>query len=181
MWASITLFFLAFANVSSYTDSRYDYKPEVTPYYLVSGSGSYEGWMTAGVGVNIVPIYASELSIGHTPKDFGGNINQINWKHIFGYRYGKIKPYGFFKTMITDNKDTFILLPEQYPAKYYPPTGMYSSVGVGVEYHIFSNLTAYVEVATLDYYMEVYVRSPNYFEPHDIGTYGIGFKRNIDW
>lgn len=180
MWAAVTLYFLSFINIVSY-DVGVEYEPKPTEYYLVTGSGSYEGWVTAGIGANLIPIWSTEMSLGYTPESYGGTVVQLNWKNVFGYRFGKWKPYGFHKTLITNQDDTFILLPSQYPEKYYPPTGMYNSIGVGIEYHLFSDLTAYIEVATLDYYMEAYARNPGYFEPHEVSTYGIGFKKNLDW
>ena len=176
----VTLYFLSFMNAITYTAPEYNYEPEPTKYYLVAGTGSYEGWMTVGIGANLVPIWSSEISLGYTPPTYGGTVIQANWKNIFGYSFGKLKPYGFHKAMITDSKNTFVQLPDQYPKNYYPPTGIYNSIGVGIEYYLLSNLTTYIEVSTIDYYMEAYARSPNYFEPHEVGTYGLGFKINLD-
>ena len=179
MWAAITLYFLSFVNLVSYESPEYAYQPEETKYYLVAGSGSYSGWASVGAGLNVVPIWSSEATFGYTPHSYGGTTVQLNWKNIFGYRYGKLKPYGFHSAIFTNDEDTFLTLPSKYPKDYYPPTGVYSVVGAGVEYYLFKNLITYIEVSTLGYNLEAYARSPNYFEPHEVATYGIGFKMSI--
>jgi len=76
MWAAVILYFLSFINLISH-DVGVEYTPEPTKYYLVAGSGSYEGWVTTGIGINVVPAWSTELSLGFTPEIYGGSVVQL--------------------------------------------------------------------------------------------------------
>lgn len=180
MWATVVLYFTLFINGTMY-DNGIKYEPEPTQYYLTASSGAYRGWMSFGLGMQAIPVWATEVTLGYTSEDYGGTILQTSWKNMFGYRFNKLRPYVYHETLVTSHKDTFLLQPDQYPDNYYPPTAVYNAVGVGLEYFIYKDLSTYIEISTLDYYMEAYVRNPNYFQLHEVGTYGIGFKKQIDW
>jgi hypothetical protein len=70
----------------------------------------------------------------------------------------------------TDNKNTFAKLPDKYPAKYYPLTGIRTVPHLGI---ILSD-SNFVEVGTVDYLLELRVRNSQYIQYYDVISIGIG-------
>lgn len=148
--------------------------------YIISQAGGYVGLLSAGVGTTL-NCYDTSVVVGHVPPFIGGEeLWQLTWKNslkysieLNGIRYTPI--YGGANLLLSFDKDTFWLLPKHYPKGYYPPTGIHLAPSIGTE--IKSNKhSLFIELTTLDFYAEAYVRNPTYLSLQDIITYGIGYK-----
>jgi hypothetical protein len=143
--------------------------------------GGYLGFISLGLGLsNDDRTYRGEALLGYVPTFLGGEelwSLAVRGDIVFASLYdNKLKLYGGTGLIGSFDKDTFILLPKQYPAGYYPSTGIFVAPYIGSEWSIGDNSAVSFEVTTLDFYLELYVRNPDYLAFRDIVTYGVGYK-----
>ena len=147
------------------------------PTYVPIQTGAFAGAISGGAGWEIGN-YSPELLLGNTPQRLGGEeIYSLTWKNNFKvFTQKNLKPYvGLGLVMNLNDKDTFYVLPSQYPSKYYPATAFYTMPYVGAEY-IKDNIGVYFEIATLDYYLEAKGKNWDYLTWDKVSTYGVGMR-----
>lgn len=147
-------------------------------YDYIVQSGAYTGMIGSGIGDSYKQHEYSGI-MSYTPTIITDDnplmTASFKYKYILSNKY--VKPYvhsGILLNLL-DN-DTFVTLPDQYPDKYYPPTGYYFTVGTGFE---IEDTGWYFEVTTLDYFLEAKARNWNYLKFIDIFDWGIGYKWGI--
>lgn len=144
-------------------------------------TGGYLGFASIGLGV-VSPekSYQANAVLGYVPSIVGGeNLWSLSVRgdvSFTSWQNGDIRLYGGAGLLTSLDKDTFILLPSKYPSGYYPSTGLLFSPYVGTEWMISNRSALCLEVTSLDFYLELYVRNPDYLTIRDITTYGIGYK-----
>lgn len=134
--------------------------------YAVLQSGSYNGLLSGGFGI-LHSNWNFESTVGWTPNPGGEATLQLNLK---GYKMLSQRIYGGLGLLITDDDDTFVHLPDKYPKNYYSPTGYHFAPFVGWTEDGF-----FVEFTTIDYYLEVKARNPNYIDWKDMVSAGFGY------
>lgn len=138
--------------------------------YLKTQSGAYNGLLSSGIGIETSSSMV-ESTIGWTPNLGGEATVQLNLKSGLKSKSGV---YGGLGLLVTNDKDTFYTLPEQYPANYYAPTGFHFSLFAGYKVDGF-----FVEFSTIDYYLEVKARNSNYIKWQDIVSTGFGYAWDL--
>ena len=141
--------------------------------YTLLKSGAWQGLISAGAGIQ-TKHFSFEGSVGYTPvhiagkKIIQGNIQYNVWLGDHIYSIGGL--------MFTKSADgTYYKLPKRYPAKYYPPTALYFTTGMGVQF----DSGFFVEMTTLDYLLELKFRNWEYVSWVDVISSGFGYRHTL--
>ena len=134
-------------------------------------TGSYQGLLTTGLG-HQTDSYITEATLGWSPNLNSRPVYQLNLKAA---KFLSPRIYAGLGLLATTDPDTFLQLPEQYPDRYYAPTGLHFAPYVG-----WTEDNFFVEIATLDYYLDVKVRNPNYAQWQEIISLGFGYRISLD-
>ena len=156
-------------------------KAHAADLVLVNHMGSFSGFTGWGLGLDSkFHNVRWDNIIGYTPALIADeDLLSITTKLTVlspGSLLG-IRPYvglGVVASLL-DN-DTFYTLPERYPNKYYPPTGYMFMPYIGLDFNFSRNLTAYIEAATLDYYLEAGYRSREKLNFKEVTSIGFGLR-----
>lgn len=157
-----------------YTGKNYSLLPD----YIVTQTGGYVGFTTLGVGYDINKHYQTDIVLGYVPALVGGeNLWSLTWKNSMKLKthYG-ITPYVGASLLYSFDRSTFVKLPDRYPRKYYPPTGLRVAPYMGLQYKNKKH-ALFFELTSLDHYLEAYIRSDGALHLKEVVTYGVGYKR----
>lgn len=142
--------------------------------YLIGQTGGYAGVVAAGAGYNWNYL-STAIMAGFAPAFVTGeNLWSVTLKNQWNLGVAHI---GIANSFSLD-KDTFLGLPSRYPKGYYPPSGLMSGPYAGLHAN-FDEFTLYGEAASLDYYLEMKVRNPQYISWADVITYAFGVQWNL--
>ena len=177
-------------NLYSDTESKKWYFPD---HYKTHFAGN-TGFLSCGIGYSFFKgKYETDLFYGYVPKSISGNhIHTIFRKRTYKpikitlNKNTKLTPILLgFNSCLVIGQNSFIILPEQYPESYYPPTAIYFApfIGVGILRTDISkkrikSLEFYFELGTIDRYLRNYFIS-DYLELKDILNISLGLKIEI--
>lgn len=154
---SIILFMLA---TSAYADP-----------FVVGQTAGYSGLLAGGGGYSW-KYFSTSIMGGHTPKLLAGeelwSATIKNQLQNGVFHIGMAAHFSF-------DHDTFWKLPSKYPRRYYPPSGIKTGPYMGVHVDFEPGIGLFTEVHTLDYYLELKARNPDYVMWTDIISVGMGF------
>jgi len=156
-------------------------------FHFLAQTGSYSGALTLGLGYQKT-YFTNEVMVGYVPKRLGGeDLYSASFKSIVHPNsctpiIGKcVRVYGGISGILSlFDSDTFLVQPEQYPAGYYPPNGIRAAAIVGLEFLMTNTHSLYVEISSLDLYLETWVRSDYQMSIESVSTYGVGYKIILD-
>jgi hypothetical protein len=140
--------------------------------YIPVQSGSFNGLLSSGIGLQSKNDWAAEVTAGWSPNPGGEETLQLNIK---GSRFVTNNLYGGIGLLISADKDTFAILPDKYPDNYYSPTGYYLAPFIGLY-----NSGFFIELTTIDYYLAVKANNPNYINWAEVVSAGIGFRFELE-
>lgn len=164
--------------------------PAVAQTYSVH-SGSYLGFVSLGLEKEIwrgeSAAFALDARGGYVPAAIGGrDLFSLSSRARFTLsglpplaEHYTLRPYASAGLIYAVDNATFVVLPKQYPRRYYPPTGLYASPALGIglkrgRHEIF------FEVASLDKYIEYRSRNTRHLGYRDIVTWGFGYRRHTE-
>lgn len=137
-------------------------------------TGAFLGTVSLGCGIDNE--YFRILGVrGYTPKLSGYNdrpIETVGLKlstKLWRFYTGTTLLYNL------DQEHTFVKLPKQYPAGYYPMTGLRLAPHMGFDF----GSGFFMELGTLDYLTELKVRNSRYVQFTDIVSAGFGFSLKV--
>lgn len=144
-------------------------------------TGSYLGFAAVGLGLATQDkSYTTHAVLGYVPALIGGedlwSLTLRGEASLATWKDEKIRLYGGGGFIASFDADTFVVLPAKYPAGYYPSTGLFFTPYIGTEWMVGRNSSMYFEVASLDFYLELFMRNPDYLKIQDIATYGVGYR-----
>ena len=136
---------------------------------IIVQTGSYDGMLGIGYGKQFTEDFKVDSIYGWT-DNIGPNVisSTIKAKYV-----GDNIDLGL-KAIFTLDKDTFILLPDKYPRRYYPPTGLYFAPFISMQRPVDDKFSVYIELSTLDYYLEYWARNKNNMHIMTIINWGVG-------
>lgn len=135
---------------------------------VIVQTGGYAGMVAAGPGYGMKH-YSTGLLVGYVPAMVGGeNLWSLSLKNQLELGPLHVGIANHFSL----DRDTFWILPDKYPKKYYPPSGIKSGPYIGL--HSDDDVGLFAEISTLDYYMELKARNPDFIEWKDIVSLGFG-------
>lgn len=145
----------------------------VAQSFVSSSVGGYQGMLGVGGGYDLGNL-SSSATLGYTESKI--DIYSLNLRVEAKTQSYTLNPVvGLTAIASLDKNTTFIVLPSQYPKRYYPATGLYWAPSVGVEYRT-GQFSYRAELATLDYYVELYYRGQGYVSLSDITTPMVSVK-----
>jgi hypothetical protein len=146
---------------------------------VVIQTGSFDGYLTGGYSKSLTKGWYVDSLYGFTP-DPSGAIHSFTFKLRGVHRCRHdVCIGGGAKAIMTFDKDTYIILPKKYPRRYYPPTGLFFSPFFTLNTKTKKGLTGYIEISTLDYYMESFARNIEGSDIRDYMTWGAGLTYKI--
>ncbi len=172
-------------------ENRKWYYPD---YYKIQFAGN-TGLLSFGAGYSFFKKkYETGLFYGYTPKSISGtHIHTIFHKST--YKPVKITLskniiltpiFLGLNSCLVIGQNSFIILPEQYPKNYYPPTAIYLApfIGVGIlktdiDQKRIKSLDFYFELGTIDRYLSSFLRT-NHLQLNEILNISLGIKIKIN-
>jgi hypothetical protein len=153
------------------------------PDLIISQTAGYVGYASLGAGYFLTKRWETDLLLGYVPPFIAGkNLFQLSWKNSFKIlrtrRDGKfsISPFHMGITAIYGFDDDFyVVLPERYPDRYYPPTALHVAANLGMEFQYLRH-GVFIELSASDTGIEAYVNNPDHFTLGDITTLALGYK-----
>lgn len=166
---------------------RLSAEPILRPDSISLLSGSYLGFVSLGQEKNFFKgellQYSQDLRLGYVPRSLGGReLLSVSTRarlvfDVFEpFQEYTIRPYMGAGAIFALDEATFVILPKQYPRRYYPPTGLLftPSLGVATKRGVHE---VFFEVASLDKYIEYKSRNQRELSYRDIMTWGFGYRR----
>jgi hypothetical protein len=159
----------------------YPLKAEAVDLVLINHVGSFSGFTATGLGLESgFSNVRWDNIIGYTPAFIAGQYLLSATTKLTLLTPGSLfytRPYlGLGMVVSLADDDTFYTLPEQYPNKYYPPTGYLFMPYMGLDVKFSRNFAAYIEAATLDYYAEAWYRSEGKLNFSEMVSLGFGLR-----
>ena len=154
----------------------------LVPDSLVMQHAAYGGFVAAGVGYGSGGSLALDLLYGFTPKEFAGHdVHTWNTKGLWyiasiGLRnHTEWRGYLGLSILYSHHEELFVMLPEQYPAYYYPPTALRPMLLAGLDLQIRRTIGLSVEYALLDTELS-YLRDGGKLSSESIGSWGFSVR-----
>jgi len=149
--------------------------------HLVFQTAGFAGFVSGGIGCDLGDRFTMDLLLGYIPEFLGGeDFFSFTLKASFAFLASRdidtgYRAYAGVSLIYSSDEDTFVVLPDKYPRGYYPPTAFRSAAYVGFETRV-EKCSWYIEIASLDLYLEAKVRNWTQLGWDEVASLGLGFK-----
>jgi hypothetical protein len=162
------------------------------PDFAELQSGGFAGTLALGVGyaplhgvLNVAVLY------GYVPPAFGGSVHSLHATlqvHPLSFSSHGVRwqpAYVGVGALCTWGPGYFLLLPERYPAGYYPPNACHATLQLGAELKwepragLVRAHGVYFELTTVDTLMFDYFQNPRVTHPAEVVSSAIGYRLSL--